>query len=165
MLLSIGANDFDVHISCADVEGYSFPFSSGQLNRVAGVGDYVDARIQNVGRNAIGQSIPLILDVNRAQLPQRLLDRINSQVSGTNSPCQQLGHCRLPAPRQPRQNVEGHVVQCRRTFSCPPCLPNATRSALQRVGSMPLLGADDFTQRCPGSPLKSLGFAEITEQT
>src|SRR5262245_64532302 len=92
---------------------YLFPFASCQLDWIAGIGDYADPCVQDVGCDAVCQPIALALDVNRAHVSQRLLDSVDSQVSSTDAPCQQLCQCRLPTPRNARKYVEGRVIQCR----------------------------------------------------
>ena len=91
MLPIVGADDLDVHESHVGVQGHLFPLAPGQLDRVAGIGGDADARAQNVGRNPVGQPIALPLHVERAKIPERLLDGIDSQVSGTDALDKQLG--------------------------------------------------------------------------
>src|SRR5262249_20288167 len=111
VLSSIGAHHFDVHIVCIGMPSYLFPFASCQLDWIAGIGDYAAPCVQDVGCDAVCQPIALALNVNRAHVSQRLLDSVDSQVSSTDAPCQQLRQCRLPTPRKARKYVEGRVIQ------------------------------------------------------
>jgi len=138
MLSRIGTHYLDVHVACIVLPSYVFPFAPGQLDWIAGIGYYTEPCVQDVGCNAVGEPIAFALYVDRAQVSQRLLDRIDSQVSSTDARCQQLGQCRFSTTRKARKYVERGVIQCRGTLSKDP-------TCLSMVGQI-LAGANDSVQ-------------------
>src|SRR5258705_502612 len=80
-------------------------FTSRQFDGIARIGDNADAEPQVVSSQAVGQLVPLPLDVDRARVPQGLFDGVDSHVSGANTASKQLRQRRLSARRESREYV------------------------------------------------------------
>ena len=127
MFSRIGADNFNIHIRCASVQGCLLPFPPGQLDWVAGIGNHADPSVQDVRCHSVSQAIPLALNFDRAQLSESLLDGINSDMCGADVPCQQLGQCRLSTSREPSEYVENRYIHCH----------GASRSSRSSVRALP----------------------------
>jgi hypothetical protein len=90
MLLRVGAHDFDVQVLRTSNYGHTLPFTTCRFDGIARVCNNADTEPQIVSGQAVGQLVTFPLNVDRAQLPQRLFDSVNSHVSGADAGSEQL---------------------------------------------------------------------------
>ena len=117
MLAPVGTNDFDIHEAGPRVSGDLLPLTPRQLERIARIGGNRKPQTKIVCRDPVSETIALTLHVDRAQIPERLLNGVDAEIESTKllrNPSRQL---RFPAAWQPRkykQNCLGPPVQAER---------------------------------------------------
>jgi len=93
----VGADDLDVHVRDPRVGGGGLPLAPRELDGIAGVGYHAPTQMQIVGRDAVGEAIPLASNVRRAEIAQRLLDGVDPQIG--RSELRGQGSCQGGLPR------------------------------------------------------------------
>jgi hypothetical protein len=110
MLTRIGANYLYIDVLSLSLPGYLLPFTPGQLDGIAGVRHHAPPQAQIIRSDSVREAIALALYFDCAQISERLLDSIDSQINGVDSLCDYLRKRSFAAPGKAGEDIEDGLL-------------------------------------------------------